>query len=178
MQGESDRVRSGFERMELVDYTDEDLGLTEALESDPEVMRELGGPTPKEEVAAIHRRRVATAAGAVDWWLKIVPEPGGPAAGTIGVWESRPTGEPIHETGWMVLPEFQGRGIASAALALLLERARAEPRLNRIHAFPAVTNGASNGLCRKFGFELGGEREFEFRGQTLRCNHWELDVSS
>jgi RimJ/RimL family protein N-acetyltransferase len=178
VQGVSDRAASTFERMELVGYSDEDLALTVALESDPEVMRELGGPTPKEEIPAIHRRRVATAANEVDWWLKIVPEPGGPAAGTIGVWESRPAGEPIHETGWMVLPEFQGRGIASAALALLLEQARAEPRLRHIHAFPAVTNGPSNALCRKFGFELNGEREFEFRGQTLRCNHWELDVSA
>ena len=80
----------------------------------------------------------------------------------------------LHETGWMVLPEYQGRGVATAALALLIDRVRAEPRFDSMHAFPPVTNTPSNALCRKFGFALVGESDFEYAGRTLRCNHWSL----
>ena len=159
--------------MELRLYADEDLPLTEALETDPAVMRELGGPVPREEIAAIHRRRLGGLA-AEPWWLVIVPEPGGPAAGTIGMWTTEIEGERVHETGWMLLPEFQGRGIASAALAMLIERARSEPGCTSLHAFPGVTNGPSNALCRKFGFELRGQIDGGYRDATFRLNHWVL----
>ena len=159
--------------MELVPYSDADLGLTEAIECDQEMMAELGGPVARAEIPAIHRRRLDTTANG-DWWLKIVPEPSGPPAGTIGIWSREWEGDEIHEVGWMVLPAFQGRGIASAALAMILSRARADPRFRSIHAFPAITNGPSNGLCRKFGFAQIGRCECEYAGRSLTCNHWEL----
>ncbi len=36
--------------MELRDYCQDDIWLTEALECDPNVMRDLGGPTPQEKI--------------------------------------------------------------------------------------------------------------------------------
>ena len=155
--------------MELVRYTEADLGLTEALETDAEVMRELGGPITASELSASHRRRLED-----PWWLTIVPSREEPAVGTIGIWERTLDGATIHETGWMVLPAFQGRGIASDALKLLIELARAEPQFERIHAFPPVSNTPSNALCRKFDFTLGEQREFSYSGRTLYCNHWSL----
>jgi RimJ/RimL family protein N-acetyltransferase len=155
--------------VQLLPYTDADFALSEALETDPEVMRELGGPISRERLARVHRRRVGD-----PWYMTIVPEPGGPAVGTIGIWETAHGDETLHETGWMVLPAFQGRGIASAALALLIDRAGAEPRFEAIHAFPPVTNAPSNALCRKFGFALVEEADFVYAGRTLRCNHWSL----
>jgi RimJ/RimL family protein N-acetyltransferase len=157
--------------VELHAYADADLALTEALETDPEVMRELGGPIEREKLPEIHRSRLAD-----PWWFKIVVEAGGPAVGTIGVWATRHAGELLHETGWMVLPAHQGRGIASAALTLLIERVKAERRFPSIHAFPPVTNAPSNALCRKAGFTLLGQVDFVYSGRTLRCNHWELDT--
>jgi RimJ/RimL family protein N-acetyltransferase len=149
-------------------YTDADFWLTEALETDPEVMRELGGPIERARLPEIHRRRIAD-----PWWFKIV-DPAGAAVGTIGVWEKSHGAERVHETGWMVLPSQQGRGIASAALALLIGRVRDEPRILSIHAFPPVTNTPSNALCRKFGFVLLGTTDFVYAGRTLHCNHWSL----
>ena len=102
--------------MRLMPYGDGDFGLTIRLETDPEVMAELGGPRPAESLREAHRSR-ATHNGPGDQWLKIVPEPGGPDAGAIGVWLSDWHGEPIHEVGWMVLPEFQGRGLATILVA-------------------------------------------------------------
>jgi RimJ/RimL family protein N-acetyltransferase len=129
---------AGFTRladMELAAYEDADFALTETLETDPVVMRELGGPTDPSRLPEVHLRRLGD-----PWWFKIVPEPSGPPAGTIGIWEKELDGETIHETGWMVLPAFQGRGVATAALALLIARLRAEPRFESMHAFPPVTN--------------------------------------
>jgi RimJ/RimL family protein N-acetyltransferase len=157
--------------VELQAYTDADFALTEALETDPEVMRELGGPVEPESLPATHRRRLAD-----PWWFKIAVEPGGPAVGTIGVWETTHGDTTLHETGWMVLPAHQGRGIASAALALLIERVKAEPRFASIHAFPPVTNAPSNALCRRFGFTLLEQEDFVYHGRTLHSNHWALET--
>lgn len=161
--------------MQLIPYCDEaaDLELTRALETDPDVMRELGGPIPEEEITAIHQRRAATVA-AGDWWLKIVPEETGAAVGTIGIWPRQWLGAAEHEIGWMVLPAFQGRGIAAEALRLILERARSEPAFERVHAFPATANPASNALCRRHGFELLEVVDLDYAGRPLRCNHWAL----
>jgi RimJ/RimL family protein N-acetyltransferase len=157
--------------VELRAYTDADLALTVALETDPEVMRELGGPRPRTVLDTVHRRRLGD-----PWWFTIVDGPDRTPAGNIGIWASDLEGRAIHETGWMILPAHQGRGLASAALAELLHRARAEPAFSELHAFPGVTNGPSNALCEKFGFSAREEREFEFSGRPLRCRHWVLSV--
>jgi RimJ/RimL family protein N-acetyltransferase len=158
--------------VQLQTYTNGDLWLTEALETDPEVMRELGGPIEQERLPEIHRRRLGD-----PWWFTIVAEPGAPAVGTIGVWQTRHGDQDLHETGWMVLPAHQGRGIASEALRLLIERVKAEPRFSRIHAFPPVTNAPSNALCRKFGFVVAGRADFVYAGRTLDCIHWYLETT-
>jgi RimJ/RimL family protein N-acetyltransferase len=160
--------------VKLIPYGEEDLWLTEALELDPDVMRELGGPRPKEELPGVHERRVGAKVDGEDWWFKIVAAPGDEAIGTIGIWPNETDGEAVYEAGWMLLPAHQGRGLASAALGMLLDRARAAGRFGEIHAFPGATNGASNALCRKFGFKLLGERETVFRDRMLKVNHWVL----
>jgi RimJ/RimL family protein N-acetyltransferase len=155
--------------VELVTYSEADLALTEAIECDPEMVRELGGPVDPAEIPALRRRRLEGIANG-DWWFKIVPDPAGSPVGAIGIWPKSWQGAEVDEIGWMVLPEFQCRGHPSAALELILSRARAEPRFDRVLAFPAVSNAPSNTLCRRFGFTLIEERDFEFRGNTPRCN--------
>jgi RimJ/RimL family protein N-acetyltransferase len=159
------------DEVELVRYAEADLWLTAALETDPDVMRELGGPLDPARLPETHRRRLED-----PFWFTIHAQPGG-AVGSIGIWEHKVDGEALHETGWMVLPAFQGRGIASRALSLLIERARATPEFEAMHAFPPVSNAPSNALCRKSGFTLMEEREFVYAGRTLRCNHWVLGVT-
>jgi RimJ/RimL family protein N-acetyltransferase len=146
------------------------------METDPEVMAELGGPVPREEIPAMHRRRLEGVA-ADPWWFVIVTDDE-ETVGEIGIWETEHHGATVHETGWMLARAFHGRGLASAALGLLLDRARAEPRFERLHAWPGVTNPASNALCRRFGFELLGEEDGSYRDAKLRVNHWVLDLRS
>ena len=48
-----------------------------------------------------------------------------------------------------------------------------------MHAYPAVDNDPSNGLCRKLGFELLGPSDFEWpsgSGTLMRCNDWRFDL--
>jgi RimJ/RimL family protein N-acetyltransferase len=158
--------------VELAPYTDAHLELSLALETDPVVMKELGGPNTRERVERAHARRVGD-----PWYLTIVADPGGPAVGTIGIWETEHDGETLFETGWMVLPGHQGRGLASAALRALIARVSADGGFDAMHAFPPVTNAPSNALCRKFGFELRGTHEFVYADRPLRCNHWVRVVS-
>jgi RimJ/RimL family protein N-acetyltransferase len=41
-----------------------------------------------------------------------------------------------------------------------------------------VENLASNAICRKLGFTLVEEAEFEYPpGNFMRCNDWRLDLS-
>jgi RimJ/RimL family protein N-acetyltransferase len=159
--------------LRLIPYSDEDLPLIEELECDPESMRYLGGAVAKDRIPEIHRRRLATVASG-DWYFKIVPNQDGPPAGTIGIWAASWRGEPTHETGWMLLPAFRGRGITTEALDLILSMARSEGRFERIHAFPSVDNAPSNALCRRFGFRLVEETDFDYRETRLRVNVWEL----
>jgi len=48
-----------------------------------------------------------------------------------------------------------------------------------MHAYPAVDNAPSNGICRSLGFELLGASDFEYpKGHPLRCNDWRLDLTA
>jgi RimJ/RimL family protein N-acetyltransferase len=158
--------------MHLRPYAADDIWLTEELETDPAVMSELGGPQPADSIPGTHARRLKTV-DAGDSWLVIEDEPG-VAAGTIGVWLRNEDGAEFFEAGWMVLPRFQRRGIASRALALLIERCRSEERIDAIHAFPGAANVPSNALCRNAGFTFVKEQEVLYGDRRLRVNHWEL----
>jgi RimJ/RimL family protein N-acetyltransferase len=106
----------------------------------------------------------------------ILAGPDDAIAGTHGYWKREEDGRAIWETGWIVLPEFQGRGIATRATQLIAERAWADAQDRPIHAYPSVDNAASNAVCRKAGFRLIGPFDFEYPpGDPLRCNDWVLD---
>src|SRR3954451_24264186 len=68
--------------------------------------------------------------------FKIVDEAGGEPAGSAGYWEKDWNDTTVWETGWSVLPEFQGRGIPGEATRLAIDRARSEGKHRFIRAFP------------------------------------------
>ena len=152
--------------------TEADEWLTVALETDARVMAELGGAWTEEQARATHARRLRTVRETGSWWFKIVRQPDGAAVGSIVLWDSEWAGAPVSEAGWMVLPEHQGKGFASAGVRLLLERATRSDRWGDIHASPGASNGASNAICRKASFELIGDGEVDYGDRRLRVNHW------
>ena len=151
------------------------LALLEQLLGDPAMMRYLGGPESPEKIAERQRRYEQ----ADSKQFRIVDEETGAGVGWVGYWERERRDEPVYEIGWSVLPAFQGRGIAGAATRAALEIARSEGERRYVHAYPSVDNGPSNGLCRKVGFTLLGEHEFEWpkgSGKLMRCNDWRFDL--
>jgi RimJ/RimL family protein N-acetyltransferase len=150
-----------------------DLPLLERLLGDPAMTEHLGGPESPEQLAKRQERYEAPETQ----MFKIVDEESGEPVGSVGYWEREWQGEQVYETGWSVLPEFQGRGYASAGLAALVELVRSEGTHRYLHAYPSVDNAPSNALCRKLGFTLLGDDEFEYpKGSFMRCNDWRLDL--
>jgi RimJ/RimL family protein N-acetyltransferase len=155
-----------------------DLPLVRRLMGDPAMTEHLGGPESEEKLVDRQGRYERIAGTGTGRMFKIVDQETGEAAGSVGYWEKDWRAQKVYEIGWSVLPEFQGRGIASAATAQAIAKARAEHRHRYLHAFPSVENLASNGICRKLGFELLGDSEFEYpKGHFMRCNDWRLDLT-
>jgi RimJ/RimL family protein N-acetyltransferase len=146
------------------------LPLLEELLGDPAMMDHLGGPESPKQIASRQERYEVDPRQ-----FRIVVD--GEGVGWVGYWERHWRGGPIFEIGWSVSPRFQGRGLASAATVEALAHARAEDVVRYMHAFPSVDNGPSNRICRKVGFELLGDLEFEYpKGSFMRCNDWRYDL--
>jgi RimJ/RimL family protein N-acetyltransferase len=157
----------------LEPWGEDDFWLVEQLMGDPAMTEFLGGPESPEKLAERQRKYAAADSG----MFKIVDDATGAAVGSVGFWDKKWRGGQVYETGWMVLPAFQGRGIAVAATAQAIERARETRKHRYLHAFPNVLNEASNAICRKLGFTLLGACDFEYPpGNPIRCNDWRLDL--
>jgi RimJ/RimL family protein N-acetyltransferase len=157
-------------------WTDADLGLLRRLNT-PEVWAHLGGPETEEKVIERHARYLDVGPDGSGRMFTVFLLPERVQVGNIGYWEREWQGETVYETGWHVLPEFQGRGIAGAAATAIVDLARGEKRHRQLHAYPSVDNPASNAICRKAGFSLVGEYDFEFpKGNFMRCNDWRHDL--
>jgi len=154
-----------------------DVGAYVRMRCDPVMMAELGGPLSPDGIPAKVQRDAEAAAADVSWIKMIVPDPDAPdvVAGSVVLWSHAPDGEQFSEIGWMVLPEFQGRGIAKRATWMLLDLARDDGRWGVVHAFPGVTNAPSNGICRSLGFTLIGQRDITSFHGILQANHWLID---
>jgi RimJ/RimL family protein N-acetyltransferase len=157
----------------LRDWREDDLDLLRRLLRDPAMTEHLGGPESEGQVRKRHERYLAASAGDTVRVFAVTAGPDATDAGWVGYWQTTSHDEPIWETGWAVLPEWQRRGIAVRATALALGLAAAEHRHRYVHAFPAVTNVASNRVCERLGFEFVETADFEYpKGHPLRCNDW------
>jgi RimJ/RimL family protein N-acetyltransferase len=151
----------------------QDLPLLERLVGDPAMMEHLGGPESPEKIAERQGRYEQPGSHQ----FRIVDAASGEGVGWVGYWDRRWRDEEIYEIGWAVVPPFQRRGVAGAATALAIARARAEGARRFVHAYPAVENAPSNGLCRKLGFRLLGPCDVEYPpGRFTVCNDWRLDL--
>lgn len=157
----------------------DDLPLVEKVMGDPRMTKHLGGAESPEKLADRQRRYAALAGTGTGRMFKILDVPSGEAVGSVGYWEKEWRGETIYETGWSVIPEFQGRGIAAVATTMTIEVARSDGKHRFLYAFPGPDNAGSNAICRKLGFELVGQCEFEFPpGHVAISNEWRLDLTT
>ena len=167
----SERV-NGLE-IRLAPWGRGDLELLRQCVGDPVMMENLGGPETEQKILERQKRYEPPGSGQ----FKIVDQKSETGVGWVGFWDRGSQNEQVYEIGWAVIPEFQGRGIASEATRQLLELARRERRWRYAHAYPSVTNGPSNALCQRLEFELLGAYDFEYPpGTPMRCNDWRFDL--
>ncbi|MER7501941.1 GNAT family N-acetyltransferase [Nonomuraea pusilla] len=160
----------------LEPWSPDDLDLLRRLNA-PEMTGHLGGPETDEQVEARHARYLKLGEAGSGGMFRVAHD--GVAVGSVGYWEREWRGETVYETGWGILPEFQGRGLAAAAAGAVVGLARAEGRHAHLHAYPSAGNAPSNAVCRRAGFTLLGEVEFEYPpGHLMRCNDWRADLTA
>ncbi|MFF4891982.1 GNAT family N-acetyltransferase [Micromonospora chersina] len=160
----------------LARWSADDLALLQQLNA-PEVRAHTGGPETDEQVLARHERYLR-GPGPRSGHMFTVALPDGTKVGSVGYWEREWRGEPVYEMGWAVLPAYQGRGLASAAVRALVAEAAAHGDRRHAHAYPSVDHPASNAVCRKAGFTLLGETEFEYPpGHLMRSNDWRIELT-
>jgi RimJ/RimL family protein N-acetyltransferase len=156
-----------------------DLPLLHSLLGDPAMMEHLGGPESPETIAERHEKYIHLPETGTGEMFKIVDAATGESVGSVGYWDRDETEGQVYETGWSVLQEFQGRGIATIATAQLIELLRAARTRQYLYAYPSEDNAPSNAICRKLGFELVGVTEYEYpiaSGNIMRCNDWRLEL--
>jgi len=131
-------------------WTADDRPLLDALLGVPEMTEYLGGPESTSKLDERQARYVNNPRS-----MRIVVD--GEAVGWVGYWEVEADGGQSWETGWSV---------------------RREGIHRYVHATPTIDNAASNALCRKLGFELLEEIDFEYPpGNPVRGNDWRLDLA-
>jgi len=137
----------------------------------------LGGPESSEKIRERQERYFHSSQTSKNPMFMIVVGTEKVLVGSIGYWEKEWQGKLILETGWSILPEFQGRGIATRAALIVVERIRTKEKHRFLHAFPSINNAASNAICRKVGVIFQRETDFEFPpGHLMGCNDWRLEL--
>jgi RimJ/RimL family protein N-acetyltransferase len=159
-------------------WSEDDLPLLMNLMSDPNVMGHLGGPETPEQIERRNKRYAHIDEDGIDHMFKVVLAATGEGVGEIGYWKKNWQDQLVYEMGWMVLPGFQGHGIATKAGEAVIKLIQRERRFPFVHAFPSVSNPASNAICRKLGFSLIEECQFEYPpGHSMTVNDWQLDLA-
>jgi RimJ/RimL family protein N-acetyltransferase len=171
-------AREPAPRVRLEPWAARDLPLLRLLNA-PEMTVHLGGPESEQKLLERQKKYVANGPPGSGGMFKVVLLDEQRAVGSIGYWERSSDGDTVYETGWAVLPGCQGRGVATEATLAVVRLAAGERRHRYLHAYPSVDNAASNAICRKAGFDLLGERDFEYPpGHPMRCNDWCFDLRS
>jgi RimJ/RimL family protein N-acetyltransferase len=136
--------------------------------------RFVGGPM--DCVAAW--RQIAASAGS--WVLRgfgefaVEEKDTGRVAGLVGPWF--PEGWPEKEIGWIILPEFQGRGFGFEAAGRAIRFAYEELGWSTAVSCIARDNHASAALAEKLGASCGGELEFKPYGMIPFFRHLPPDA--
>jgi RimJ/RimL family protein N-acetyltransferase len=158
-------------------WSAEDLPLLRSLLGDPKMMANLGGPEKEEEIVRRHQRYLHLPENGTDRMFKIVWGSDPLPVGSVGYWRRIWRDQAVYETGWLVLPAYQGQGIATKAAQAVIDLARQDGKYRYVHAFPSVENGASNAICRKLSFSLIEECRVEYPpGHSMTVNDWRLDL--
>ena len=143
------------ERITLVPLADGHLAWEAELDSDPEVMRYLGGrASTRQEVESSHATRMA-AAQTVDglgFWVGLVDDE------FVGWWTLQPAHGPdqpddrdVADLGYRLLRRHWRRGLASEGSRELMRYGFEDIGLDRIIAQTLTVNAASQAVMKRVG---------------------------
>lgn len=148
------------ERLQLRRFTPEDLPLLERLNTDPAVMRYLGGIEAPDSIRAMLEGRILA---------YYYEHPG------LGVWATLERssgecigfhllnhirGESLIQIGYRLFPSFWSRGYATEMTVALLRYAYTGLGLPSVCAITHLDNLGSQRVLLKSGLERRGERRF------------------
>lgn len=162
-------------RLLLMPLADRHLHLEIALDSDPEVMRFVGGAASREETVAAHGRRLAHAerVDGLGFWaaydddefvgLAWVPPAHGP---------DQPSDLTVCDLGYRLLRRWWGNGYATEASRALLEHAFGTVGQSRVIAQTLTDNAASRAVMERLGMRYvrtyRSERDTEVEYELTR----------
>lgn len=141
------------ERLLLKRITNEDVKEVFELRSNPETMKYIPRPLVKNDEEALAHialldQNIDNNTG-INWGITIKDDP--KLLGIIGFYRMQPENY-RSEIGYMLLPEFHGKGIVPEAVKRLIEYGFKDLKLHSIEAVIAPENIASEKVLQKCGF--------------------------
>lgn len=101
------------------------------------------------------------------WIVEEDREPAGWITLVVSNWEHG-----LAEVGYALATEFQGRGVMTRALLLLLSDLFSNTRIERVEARCAIDNVPSQRVLEKVGFRREGRLRSYFRLHGRRVDNW------
>lgn len=140
----------------------DDQALLEALFTDPETMRYLGGTWEANDIRETCLEWHQEWGLNNLWYGTILEKAAGTAVGICGFSENTVEGESGLELSWFILPAYQGRGFAVEITAALLKFAFVQVGTERVLAETHPENAPANHILKKCGFQNMGERQHQY----------------
>ena len=171
-------MASSETRVSIRPYGEGDLWILEKTLGDPNQMVYLNGPESSERLQKRHKNFVAMSQDQKAGCMFTILADNAPA-GNVGYWESGWKGQKGLEMGWFIVPEFQGRGIATIGTRMVIELLSKLKSHEFVFAFPSVDNRPSNAICKRLGFKLIEDVSSEYpagSGRSLHVNIWRLTL--
>jgi RimJ/RimL family protein N-acetyltransferase len=152
-------------RLRLRFWQDSDRAAFAAMNADPEVMHDLGGPIEiVESNAKFDRYAAAQHQYGFGRWL--VETHDGSFVGYAGILKAQHPNHPLgehFEIGWRLVRSAWGKGYATEPAKAALEDAFSRVRLPEVLAYTAPDNARSQAVMRRLALTRDPSRDFTAR---------------
>lgn len=140
------------ERLVMTPLTQQDWPLFYTLHNTPEVIAQCFDPVDDAVLQQKFQQRLVAWHKEAEHWqcLVIRQHDTGEAIGVTGMCLSQGRAE----VGYLLLPEYYGKGFGTESLQALIHWAAAEQDINRFKAIVTEGNVASERVLQKIGFQL------------------------
>jgi ribosomal-protein-alanine N-acetyltransferase len=109
---------------------------------------------------------------AQEWGSLFFIETGGPTLVGLGGFKGPPSAEGVVEIGYAIAPAFRGQGLATEAVAQMIERARSAAAVRAVDAHTLGCDNPSTRVLQRNGFRKIAEWDDPTDGPIW---HWRLE---